>query len=132
MFNLALLPCLAYSCNKESVMLSTERLAGRDGPVCPHASCAPPASHASRPHLCLVPRAMRCFRLAEPTPRNSGPDSHCAQPRSDLHAVASSSVPVSSSASTSVHWGQQVDEHMLHPYVSCVSSGCCKSRSGVA
>jgi hypothetical protein len=58
------------------------------------------------PDLHLVPRAMCRSHLARPryvplTPRASC----CAQPRSDLRAMASSSVPASSFASTSAHWG---------------------------
>jgi hypothetical protein len=103
--------------------------------------------HAPTRTSCLAPRAalascaMCHLRLAlrSAAPSAFRPGSRCAQPRSDLRAVASSFVQASSSASTSVHWGQHVDEHICNwmfnvfqMYVAYVSSRCCKSRSGVA
>jgi hypothetical protein len=54
-----------------------------------------------------MPRATRCSHLALrfATPHSSRPDSCCAQSRSDLYVVASSSVSASSYASTSIHCG---------------------------
>jgi hypothetical protein len=63
--------------------------------------------------------------LRSTAPRASHSDSRCARLRSDLYAVASSSMPASSSASTRFIEGQQVDGHMLQPYVLCVSNICC-------
>jgi hypothetical protein len=123
-------------------MLSIERPSERIG-----WTRLPPRLVPHAPHPHLVPRAAHCSRLALHCPRlalrfaapcASRLDSRYAQPRSDLRTVASSSVAASSSASTIVHWRQQVDEHMLQPYVSCVldvcsyvSSRCCKIRSGI-
>jgi hypothetical protein len=69
-------------------MLSTARVRpDRTDSPAPHAAC--------RLRLILCSAAPRAFHL----------DSRCAQSRSDLRAMASNSVPASSSASTSIHWG---------------------------
>jgi hypothetical protein len=103
--------------NGNTLYRASSRMDGTDLPAPMHRLRLVP--RAPHPHLVSC-----CSRLA---PRTSCPDSHCAQPRSDLCTVASSSVPASSSASTSVHWRQQVYEHMLQSYVSCVSDICCIS-----
>jgi hypothetical protein len=117
------------------VMLSTERPPVRqDGPTCPRASClmlrvphlrlsllTPRASRYAPPHL--APPARLALRTAKVRP-----------PHHDIELRAGVKLRVNKRP----HWGQQVDEHMLQPYVSCVyvcfnvSSECCKSRSGVA
>jgi hypothetical protein len=108
-------------------MLSTER---PDGPACPYVSrLAHPAPHASRahdlvpraPHTRFMPRAPNRASFLAPRAAlalhrqrlvlcsaalcASRLNSRCAQPRSDLRAVASSSVLASSFTSTSVHLG---------------------------
>jgi hypothetical protein len=69
-------------------------------PRVPVASCLMRPTRAWRLHLTRT----RCVppHLAPPASRA---DSRCAHHRSDLRAVASSSIPASSSAFTSVQWG---------------------------
>jgi hypothetical protein len=83
----------------------------------------PPAPAPSAPHSCCVPRAPTHASCLTPLAAYA---SCCAQLRFDLRTMALSSVSASTSASASVHWGQQVNDHMLQLYVSCVLNLCYK------
>jgi hypothetical protein len=95
---------------------------------------ASPTPRASR-HVLLLPRSHH-LHVAPLTPRASRSNSRCAQQRSDLHVMASSSMPASTSASTSVYCG--VACRWAHVTTICfrhfeyVLSRCCKSISSVA
>jgi hypothetical protein len=68
-------------------------LAERDGSACSHVL-----------HLAHPTRAS-CLASRTASPCVARPDSRCAQPRSNLYTMASSSMPASSSASINVHLG---------------------------
>jgi hypothetical protein len=93
-----------HYCNGNGLYRASVQQDGMD-PSAPRASRAPPAPLASRRAL-LLARVACASRLVlrSAAPRASPPDSRSTQLRSDLRAVASSSVPASSSASTSIHW----------------------------
>jgi hypothetical protein len=120
--------------------LSSVHSASQDRPAClrapTHASCLVPHAALASPRAAYA----LCLALHSTAPHASRPNSRCAQRRSDLRAVASSSVLAPSSASMSVQlgvasrWAYVVTvcfmrfRCMLHMFLS----GCCKIRSSVA
>jgi hypothetical protein len=97
--------------------LAPHTLAPCTGPALRRPRPAPRAS-CRAPRPCLALCAIHALRLAPPFVP-------CTARRSRLALR-------SPAARQLAFIGRQVDEHMLQPYMSYVSSGCCKSRSGVA
>jgi hypothetical protein len=85
--------------------LSSVHSASQDRPAClrapTHASCLVPHAALASPRAAYA----LCLALHSTAPHASRPNSRCAQRRSDLRAVASSSVLAPSSASMSVQLG---------------------------